>query len=214
MTSARHLSESVEWYTPPEIVEPARELLGGIELDPASCEVANRGVRADRFFTREQDGLIQPWCARTAFLNAPGGKLGNRSLQNLFWQRLARAWQSGKVSSAVFVCFSIELLQVSQGYGPDMPIPLDFPMCFPDVRVPYIKAREDVVTPQVSLFESEAAPARVEESESPPHASVIVFLPERSAMLHDSAKLIDGSPCRFQRAFASIGRCVWTREGW
>ena len=210
MSNPRHLSESVEWYSPELVVEPARALLGGIELDPASCAVANRTVRAERFFTREQDGLSQPWKARTVFLNAPGSKVGNKSQQNLFWQKLARAWMSGDVSAAIFVCFSVELLQVSQGYGEGMPIPLDFPMCFPSSRVPYVKASEDVVTPQASLF-GEAREARIEESEAPPHASVIVYLPSR---IGDGPSISTRATGQFLESFSPIGRCIWTREGW
>jgi len=62
---ARRTGE-VEWYTPPYLVEAARRVMGGIDLDPASSARANEGVRASRFFDREQDGLQQPWSANNA----------------------------------------------------------------------------------------------------------------------------------------------------
>jgi hypothetical protein len=68
-TSASH-----EWHTPAEIVELARHVLGGIELDPASCEAANRVVRADHYYDEHMDGLTRPWSGRV-FLNPPYGRL-------------------------------------------------------------------------------------------------------------------------------------------
>ena len=39
-------SGKFEWYTPESIIELARETMGSIDLDPASCEAANRTVEA------------------------------------------------------------------------------------------------------------------------------------------------------------------------
>ncbi len=63
-----------EWYTPPEIMGVVRLLLGEIELDPASCETANKIVGAKRFFSKSDDGLSQDWKAETLWLNHPFSK--------------------------------------------------------------------------------------------------------------------------------------------
>lgn len=53
-----------EWWTPPHIIEAARDALGSIDLDVASCAEADETVKATRFFDRETDGLQQPWSGR------------------------------------------------------------------------------------------------------------------------------------------------------
>lgn len=62
-----------EWYTPPEYIEAAREVMGSIDLDPASCDVAQEKVKAKRFFTVDDDGLSKKWNGNV-WLNPPYGK--------------------------------------------------------------------------------------------------------------------------------------------
>jgi len=65
-----NLKGEYEWYTPATILEAARAVMGGIDLDPASCEEANVLVQATQIFTEDDDGLERQWFGRV-FLNPP-----------------------------------------------------------------------------------------------------------------------------------------------
>jgi ParB family chromosome partitioning protein len=94
----------VEWYTPPEIVDAARAVLGRIDLDPASCAVANKVVRARRFYTKENSGLTpnKRWSGRV-FMNPPY----SRKLVNQFTDRLVEEYRTGRVTEAVVLLNNI-----------------------------------------------------------------------------------------------------------
>jgi len=203
-TAARHSSESNEHYTPSMVVEAARIALGAIDLDPASCAVANERVRADRFFSYGDNGYRQPWFGRV-FLNPPGGMSDNKerpvkqkcretgscglplphahegveASAKKWWFKLSREFAAGRVSSAVFVGFSVEILQNTQVDTPaGLAVPLDFAMAFPAKRVAYMRPDGAAGT-------------------QPPHASVIVCV-TRDAVVRS----------RFESAFSTMGRVV------
>ncbi len=71
MLSVHHSSESDEWYTPSFLVERVVAALGAIDVDP--CANAEKTVPAGQHFTREDDGLAQPW-EGTVFMNPPYGR--------------------------------------------------------------------------------------------------------------------------------------------
>ncbi len=141
---AQHSSASNEWFTPKEYVEAAREVMGGIDLDPASCEEANKTVKATRFFTKDLDGLNGPnWWTEDkkpsrVFLNPPGGKIRNMSEAGLWWGKLAYQHQFLYVAQFVFVGFTLEILRTTQDaskYGPITPLSVRFMRCFPRGRI-------------------------------------------------------------------------------
>ena len=87
-----------EWYTPAEYVELAREVMGGIDLDPASCAQANEVVGAATFYTKEDDGLSKDWAGRL-WLNPPY----SRDLMPAFVEKLRESFIDGNVQQAILV---------------------------------------------------------------------------------------------------------------
>ena len=116
-------SVTVEWYTPARYIEAAREVLGGIDLDPASSELANETVQADEIFTQDDDGLIADWHGRV-WLNPPYGK-GT----GLFATKLVEEHAAGRVTAAV-------LLINAYGFDSGWFQPLwNHLLCFTDHRI-------------------------------------------------------------------------------
>lgn len=93
--AALRMSESNEWYTPDKYIEAARKVLGEIDLDPASCGLANETVQAKVYFDKEKDGLAQEWFGRV-WMNPPYG-----GLSGPFVAKLLSEFEAGNVEEAI-----------------------------------------------------------------------------------------------------------------
>ena len=91
---------SKEVYTPEPIIEAARASMGGIDLDPASCEEAQATVRATRWVGLPDDGLEAEWAGRV-WCNPPYSSSGMRT----FARHLIAAHEAGDVTAACFLAY-------------------------------------------------------------------------------------------------------------
>ena len=85
-----------EWYTPAKYIEIARTVLGEIDLDPASCEHANKTVKASKYYSREDDGLTKPWNGKV-WMNPPY----SADLITKFAQKLVDEFNCGNMQEAI-----------------------------------------------------------------------------------------------------------------
>lgn len=70
MTADAPTAASDTWNTPAALVALVRQVLGAIDIDPATNASAQAVVQAATHYTSETDGLVRGWPGRV-FLNAP-----------------------------------------------------------------------------------------------------------------------------------------------
>ena len=118
-----------EWYTPKDYIDRARQVMGTIDLDPASNEIANNVVQADKYFTVADDGLAQKWSGNV-WMNPPYaseliGKFSDKLIKDLpdidnaivlVNNATETDWFNTLVHEASAVCFPDERVKF---YAPD-----------------------------------------------------------------------------------------------
>lgn len=126
-----------EWYTQPKYIEAAKEVMGSIELDPASCAEANAIVQAERYFTEQDNGLAQEWQAETVWLNPPYARTKTYQSGIRAWvEKALRAYDAGTIQQAILLVTTEMNAQWIQ--------PLyQFSICFPNHRVKFISPKKD-----------------------------------------------------------------------
>jgi hypothetical protein len=87
-----------ERYTPAMYTEMARTVMGSIDLDPASCRVAQKIVKATTHYTVKHDGLRQEWFGNI-WLNPPY----HRKLLPLFIDKLVAELAVGRAKQAIML---------------------------------------------------------------------------------------------------------------
>lgn len=93
----KNSSESNEWYTPRYLIDKAMQVMGDIDLDPATSETANRTVQAAHIYTIEDDALTQNWYGRV-WINPPYGRDVDP-----FVEKLVSEYGKGSVKEALML---------------------------------------------------------------------------------------------------------------
>ena len=159
-----------------------RSWSGRVFCNPPGGHVDREGQRVIKA-TKTSKG-----CAETGACGLPPGHKhdGCESAQKRAWFRLMGEDQARRVSAAIFVCFSVELLQSTQTDTSKLPLPLDFPICYPRTRIAYLRPDGTV-------------------GKQPPHSSCLILVPPKLDC--GGGEMID----TFRGVFSALGKVVVPR---
>lgn len=131
LAGAGHVSAATgenEWYTPSKFIEAARQAMRTIDLDPASCEEANKIVKAKRFYCIADDGLSKRWKGNV-WLNPPYSK----DLCFKFITKLIEEHQQNRVLQAVVLVNNA----TETGWGQAL-LKVSAVVCLPAGRISFV----------------------------------------------------------------------------
>jgi hypothetical protein len=132
--------EDLELITSPDLISTAHELMGEIDLDPASSRIANSYVQAKAFFGPQEDGLNeQDWYGKV-YLFPPSGcyywdkkkekwKMTRASSVSLssshavWFRKLYRLWLADEIEQGLYLTNCPDMIRYEQKI-------FDFPICF------------------------------------------------------------------------------------
>jgi hypothetical protein len=148
-------TEGIELITNADLVMSANELLGGIDLDPASSDFANKYVEAKNYYTPSDDGLNeQPWFD-SVYLFPPSGtyfwdlknqkwKLTRTSAKSLrsshavWFAKLYKSWLLNEIEQGLFFTNCPDIIRYDQKI-------FDFPVCILRVCPSLLRRKDDGV---------------------------------------------------------------------
>jgi ParB family transcriptional regulator, chromosome partitioning protein len=126
-----------EWYTPEEYLAKVREVFGSIDLDAASSDLAQETVQATRYFSLEDDALVQEWRGNV-WLNPPYSQPAIAH----FIDKLLAEWTAGHITQALLLThnstdtawFHKAMVGASA-------------LCFTRGRIAFVSALRDIAAP-------------------------------------------------------------------
>jgi len=117
-----------EWYTPAKFIEAARTVMGSIDTDPASSEIANRTVKAAKIYTAEDDGRSQVW-AGNVWMNPPYAQ----PLMGDFAEAVSSKYDKGEIAQA---CILVNNGTETQWF--QRLLSASSAVCFPKTRIKFV----------------------------------------------------------------------------
>jgi ParB family chromosome partitioning protein len=91
-----HINIRPRWHTPPQYIQAVKEVMGSIDLDPASCDLAQETVKAKKYYTAEMDGLKFSWYGKM-MLNP------NYQQEEKWFSKAVAEYQRGNVTEALII---------------------------------------------------------------------------------------------------------------
>ena len=114
-----------EWYTLAEYIEAARNAMGSIDTDPASNDIANKIVKAEKYYTLETNGLAHDWTGNV-WMNPPySSDLISKFVEKLKEQRANYNQAIILVNNATETQWFYEIVKIASA------------VCFPKSRVKF-----------------------------------------------------------------------------
>lgn len=87
-----------EWYTPPCIIDKVYEVLGHIDMDPASNDIAQETVLATTYHTQYSNGLLYPWDGQV-WCNPPYDAKNIKA----FTKKFAEEYENGNMQEGIIL---------------------------------------------------------------------------------------------------------------
>ena len=122
---------TADWYTPPLYAGMVQEVLGGIDLDPASEPFPNQWIKAHIYW--QEDGLTRQWNASTVFCNPPYGKSDAGSNQAAWSMKMIAEYEAKHFKEGIL------LINSTHGYKWYEDLWVRYPVCLVRERIRFIK---------------------------------------------------------------------------
>jgi hypothetical protein len=120
---------TVEWYTPQKYIEAARTVMGGIDIDPASNDKAQKRVKAKQYYTIHDDGFDKAWQG-CVWLNPPYGVTDGEATASKWSARLIQQFDAGITTEAILL---VNAVIDSKWFN----VLWRFPICLTDHRIKF-----------------------------------------------------------------------------